>query len=1266
MARQVPTMAELDQVLTDLETFFLPFDASLDLGTRTVYGTTDPEVDLSMVNVRHLNNTRGFRGVWATAPADGNEPAPYLAGQVVLDSNGLIYQRNATAPATNPDPEMTGQTAWDLIGREVTVMNQDSSATVPPGLSTTESGNTRTITFSRYRGGNGVDVNNTTGEISVTNFSLTDVHTFTTVALRNAANTIEWHIGDIAIVTSNTDNGQGTYVYTGTTNGNDFMGTTVAADWVLLALPGNVVTSVADTVGPTVTTQNIVDAINADTFTDGQILTEAQATRVGSRYSGAGAPAGNFASGTRLTGDVYVDTTNNNFYFFDGSAWMQANPAELDDVGDVTITTATENDLLIRNNSNTWVNTTIRNVSGMIQLEDLSDVDASPTVGDLLIRTAESGTDRWDHETIAQVISGANHGVGATLENLTNVADGAPASGDLLRYDGTNWERIATLSGTQITDATITGAKLVADTITAREIAENAVTASELANDAVDTAAIVDLNVTTAKLAADAVTNAKLADNAVQTENITDLNVTTGKLADDAVTNAKVADDAIALDQLADVTGLNAGDRRILIYSQDTGAWAYVAPEEQAIGSIFDIGDVQFRQDIVPMGFALPADPASVRLTANQVTSVDSGETPPDDTAIVGLMSTRGLAVGDRIGFVNAAGTAIASNGTEGFNVAAVNPNGITISDVDGDVIPTVVRENIAASAQGEVKFPFLFERTGGTPEPVIQGELLSYNATSMNWENNTPGELNIINDLQVGEGSNQQAVPITDAQAIILEATPERDGAMSSEDKLKLDNIPTAPTTVAGNTEPTMMDPNITLGDTEHYALSVERTSSTGPAEYAESWVNITDIVTSGGSPLIWRDAADTNSTDLVQYRQGSAIRNIVGTAFSGNFLRLSLGVFTPTLNDGTLSRSWDQPANSIIASVTNPPGVDQFISSVDAITLDSGNAQTLPDFTPGTMTPTAGPDVDWTQPFTLTSGNIFDNNTGSAGGTTIATITFNERTGTGPEARYAPDTSTYSINWGSVSATSPSASLARSNINFYERVTSVAVTQSLFGLRTASNGSITWTRGAGLTGGTLTGTTRLNSTFTLGSPVYKDSRTIAADATVASSVIATRPATVTGTEYMQTLSTATSNRPAITSVTMPFFRLTTDALSSTPTPYGPDDGILTGDFDTGDGLTLAPGILRATSVGGLNLGSATSRVTVPADTFYWFGRQGTTAPTIQVDTGVGLQDPVGTVTHTVTFDNSFTNAPSGWTSVTYTFIGVSVNAGPTYINVT
>ena len=147
-------------------------------------------------------------------------------------------------------------------------------------------------------------------------------------------------------------------------------------------------------------------------------------------------------------------------------------------------------------------------------------------------------------------------------------------------------------------------------------------------------------------------------------------------------------------------------------------------------------------------------------------------------------MDVAGISVGDRIGFVTATGSASETNGPQGFNVDSVNTstNVIEISDPDGDVIPTVARENIGASQVGEEKFVFLFTPTGGTPEPVIQGELLSYNASAMMWENNTPGELNIINDLQVGEGSNQQAVPITDAQAIILEATPERDGAMSSD----------------------------------------------------------------------------------------------------------------------------------------------------------------------------------------------------------------------------------------------------------------------------------------------------------------------------------------------------------------------------------------------------------------------------------------------------------------------------------------------------
>ena len=120
--------------------------------------------------------------------------------------------------------------------------------------------------------------------------------------MRNTgSSTIVWHTGDVAIVTGDTDNGQGTYVFTGT---DGTAGTTTNADWTMLALPGNAVTSVADTPGPTVTTQNIVDAINANTFTDGQILTEAQAGRIASRYVGAGAPATTEAAATRQTGDI--------------------------------------------------------------------------------------------------------------------------------------------------------------------------------------------------------------------------------------------------------------------------------------------------------------------------------------------------------------------------------------------------------------------------------------------------------------------------------------------------------------------------------------------------------------------------------------------------------------------------------------------------------------------------------------------------------------------------------------------------------------------------------------------------------------------------------------------------------------------------------------------------------------------------------------------------------------------------------------------------
>ena len=92
MARQIPTQEQLQAVFdNDFETFVLPADSSLDLGTRTVYGTTDPALDLSVVNVAHLNTTRHFRGVWDSNPLDLQQPVPYEVGQVVVGSDNHLY-----------------------------------------------------------------------------------------------------------------------------------------------------------------------------------------------------------------------------------------------------------------------------------------------------------------------------------------------------------------------------------------------------------------------------------------------------------------------------------------------------------------------------------------------------------------------------------------------------------------------------------------------------------------------------------------------------------------------------------------------------------------------------------------------------------------------------------------------------------------------------------------------------------------------------------------------------------------------------------------------------------------------------------------------------------------------------------------------------------------------------------------------------------------------------------------------------------------------
>jgi len=353
MARQIRTTDEIATVATDFETFILPFDASLDLDSRTTYGTTDPEVDLSMVNVRHLKDYTQFRGEWVETPRDGddlmttpnNPELPYVVGDVVFsaDSN-VVYRRTNTSLSDNPDPASSANTGhWVAMGLQVRAGNLQTDVSMntaqTPGLVRDGS----TLQFRGYTGGDGVTVNNLTGVITASNFSLTDISIQTTFNALRQVSTTEWHTGDIAIITGlasqdpDTDDGEGTYVYLGRSSGNNHTGTTMPDDWELLRVPHGVVQMVAGRSGPVITASQLVAAVNADTDAASTILTDDQAMRIGSRYFGTGAPATNLASATRQTGDVYVDTDENNYYFFDGDNWQQANPARLRDVGNVDI-----------------------------------------------------------------------------------------------------------------------------------------------------------------------------------------------------------------------------------------------------------------------------------------------------------------------------------------------------------------------------------------------------------------------------------------------------------------------------------------------------------------------------------------------------------------------------------------------------------------------------------------------------------------------------------------------------------------------------------------------------------------------------------------------------------------------------------------------------------------------------------------------------------------------------------------------------------------
>ena len=140
-------------------------------------------------------------------------------------------------------------------------------------------------------------------EITIASTNFADVRIYSTTALRNAADTVAWHIGDVAIV--DTGSAVTSYYYDGSTNGNNHTGITVDADWSVLHSPASSLTGA-----------QIITAINA------------------------AAGAGTIDTG-KLNAAVVLTSEN------------------LDSVADVTYGTLADNDMLLYDTTNSrWDNVT--------------------------------------------------------------------------------------------------------------------------------------------------------------------------------------------------------------------------------------------------------------------------------------------------------------------------------------------------------------------------------------------------------------------------------------------------------------------------------------------------------------------------------------------------------------------------------------------------------------------------------------------------------------------------------------------------------------------------------------------------------------------------------------------------------------------------------------------------------------------------------------------------------------------------------------------
>lgn len=205
------------------------------------------------------------------------------------------------------------------------------------------------------------------------------------------------------------------------------------------------------------------------------------------------------APSSPVAGQMYLNTSDDFVYFYDGAAWQ------------VLLDTLTAGD-------------------GSVTI---GGDDANPTV-----MIATSGV------TTAK-IADVNVTTGKLADSAVTTAKIADANVTTDKIADSN------VTTAKIADLNVTTGKLAANAVTTGKIASGAVTTTELADGSVTTLKIVDSNVTTAKINNSAVTTAKINDAAVTEDKINTGAVTVNKLGSDAVTTVKILDANVTAAKLA-------------------------------------------------------------------------------------------------------------------------------------------------------------------------------------------------------------------------------------------------------------------------------------------------------------------------------------------------------------------------------------------------------------------------------------------------------------------------------------------------------------------------------------------------------------------------------------------------------------------------------------------------------------------------------------------------------------------------------------------